>query len=141
VLDDVAAADKEAADKRATKEAAVKRAVEERATEEATVMSAAAEEVASKIMDEAAGAAGGSPAPARRPWRPGPRGLRLQVAPTHRPNVPIGVFGNLSLSNFLSPFFFVWLHSLIPLFAQVLSLRRSHCDRHDWRRCGCRGGS
>jgi hypothetical protein len=106
VLDDAAAADKEAADKRATKEAAVKRAVEERATEEATVMVAAAEEVASKVMDEAAGAAGGSPALARRPWRPGPRGLRLQVAPTHRPNVPIGVFGNLSLSNFLSPFFF-----------------------------------
>jgi hypothetical protein len=43
-------------------------------------------------------------APTRRRQRLGPRGLRLQVAPPHQPNVPTGVFGNLGLSNFLSPF-------------------------------------
>jgi hypothetical protein len=42
---------------------------------------------------------------ARHPQRPGPRGLRLQVAPPHQPNVPTGVFGNLGLSSFLSPLF------------------------------------
>jgi hypothetical protein len=36
---------------------------------------------------------------AKRRQRPGRRGLRLQVAPPHRPNVPTGVFGNLGLPN------------------------------------------
>jgi hypothetical protein len=35
--------------------------------------------------------------------------MRLQVVPPCQPNVPTGVFGNLSLSSFLSPFYlFVW---------------------------------
>jgi hypothetical protein len=103
-LDEAAATDKEATGKRATEEAATKRAVEERAVKEATVKVAVAEEVASKTTDEAVGAAGGSPAPIRCPQRPGPRELRLQVVPPRQPNVPTGVFGNLSLSSFLSPF-------------------------------------
>jgi hypothetical protein len=91
---------------------------------------------------KAVGAAGGSPAPARRRQRPGPRGLQLQVAPPHRPNIPTGVFGNLGLSSFLSPFSpFLWLHSLTTLFVQVLSLRCGRRDGHDCRRCGCQGGS
>jgi hypothetical protein len=94
VLNEAATADKEAMDKRATEEAVAKRATKERATKEAVVMAAAAEEVAGKI-----------------------------VAPPRYPNVPIGVFGNLSLSSFLSPFFSfsVGLHSLITLFAQILT--------------------
>jgi hypothetical protein len=52
-----------AANKEATEEAMMKRATEERATEEATTKAAAVEEVAGKTVDEAAGAAGGSPAP------------------------------------------------------------------------------
>jgi hypothetical protein len=76
VLNEAATADKEAMDKRATEEAVAKRATKERATKEAVVTAAAAEEVAGKI-----------------------------VAPPRYPNVPIGVFGNLSLSSFLSRFF------------------------------------
>jgi hypothetical protein len=68
VLDEAAAADKEATDKRATEEAAAKRAVRESA--------AAVEEVAGKTMDEAAGAVApsGSTPPVKRPymgvWKP-----------------------------------------------------------------------
>jgi hypothetical protein len=53
VLNEVAVADKEVVDKRAT--------------EEATTKAAAAEDVAGKTADEAAGAAGGSPAPGQAP--------------------------------------------------------------------------
>jgi hypothetical protein len=59
----------------------MKRVAEERAVEEATVKAAATEEVAGKTVNEVVGAAGGSPAPTGRPQRPGPRWLRLQVAP------------------------------------------------------------
>jgi hypothetical protein len=66
VLDEAATmtavTDKEATNKRATEEATRKRAAEE-----PMVKVAAAEEVAGKTADEAAGAARGSPAPARRP--------------------------------------------------------------------------
>jgi hypothetical protein len=124
VLDEAAAADKEATDKRAAEEAMVKRAAEERVTEEATVKTATAEEVAAKLRMRPQELPGARRPLTRRPWRSGPRGLQLQVAPPCLPNVPTGVFGNLSLSSFLSPFspFFVGLHSLITLFAQVLSL-------------------
>jgi hypothetical protein len=54
--------------KRATEEAVAKKAAEERAVEEAAAKAAAA---------EAAGAVGGSPTPAGRHQRPGPRCLRL----------------------------------------------------------------
>jgi hypothetical protein len=69
--------------------------------------------------------------------------MRLQVVPPRQPNVPIGVFGNLGLSSFLSPFslFCVGLHSFITLFAQVLSLRYDHRDGHGCHRCGCQGDS
>jgi hypothetical protein len=101
VRDEAAAADKEAAE-----EAAVKRAAEEAAAKKA------AEEATEKAATvKAAGAVGGLPAPARRRQRPWPRGLRLQVAPPRRPNVPTGVFGNLGLSSSLSPFL---LHSYYP---------------------------
>jgi hypothetical protein len=109
VLDEAATttstADKEAIDKRATEEAVMKRAVEERAVEEATTKAVAAEEVADKIVDEAAGAAGGSPAPSQVPIVV--RAKRA-AAPPHQPNVPTGLFGNLGLSSFLSspPSFF-----------------------------------
>jgi hypothetical protein len=63
VLDEAAAADKEAMDKRAAKEATTKRAAEERAVEEVMANAGAAEEVAGKTADEATGAAGGSGAP------------------------------------------------------------------------------
>jgi hypothetical protein len=73
VLDEAAAADKEAVDKRAAKEATTKRAAEERAVEEVMANAGAAEEVmanagaaeevAGKTADEATGAAGGSGAP------------------------------------------------------------------------------
>jgi hypothetical protein len=69
--------------KRATEEVAVKKAAEERAAEEVVAKAAAA---------EAAGAVGGSPTPARHCQRPGPRGLRLRVAPPRWPNIPTGVF-------------------------------------------------
>jgi hypothetical protein len=48
--------------------------------------------------------------PVRHPQRPRLRGLRLQAAPPRQPNVTTGVFGNLGLSSFLSPFspFFQW---------------------------------
>jgi hypothetical protein len=118
VFDEAAAAGKEAAEedvvRRITEEATVKSAAEEaaatrvaegRATEEAAVKASAA---------EAIGAAGGSPAPGQTPSAAGPRGLWLQVAPPHRPNVPTWVFGNLSLSSFLSPF---GLILLLPFFA------------------------
>jgi hypothetical protein len=67
VLDKAVAADKEATDKRAAEEAVAKRAIEERAAKEATAKAAVAEEVAGKTADEAAGAAGGSPAPGQAP--------------------------------------------------------------------------
>jgi hypothetical protein len=81
--------------------------------------------------------------PARRPERLGPRGLWLQVAPPRQPNIPIGVFGNLSLSSFLSPLFSFFCVASFSyyLFAQVLSLRSGHRDGHGYRRCGCRGDS
>jgi hypothetical protein len=63
VLDEAAAADKEAMDKRAAKEATTKRATEERAVEEVMANAGAAEEVAGKTADEATGAVGGSGAP------------------------------------------------------------------------------
>jgi hypothetical protein len=115
----------EAAAKRAAEEAMMKKAVEERAAAKATAT-------------EAAGAAGGSPAPARRRQRPGPRGLRLQVAPPRRTNVPTGVFRNLSLSNSLP--LFPLLSFSYYLFVQVLFLRCGHGDGRGCRRCGCRGG-
>jgi hypothetical protein len=120
VLDEAAAVDKEATDKRAVEEATAKRANEERAT----VKTATAEEVAAKLRMRPQELPGARRPLTRRPWRSGPIGLQLQVAPPCLPNVPTGVFGNLSLSSFLSPFspFFVGLHSLITLFAQVLSL-------------------
>jgi hypothetical protein len=148
VLDMAAAADKEATDKRAAEEAVAKRAIEERAAKEATAKAAVAEEVAGKTADEAAGAAGGSPAPGQAP---SVAKAKRAVAPPHQPNVPTGVFGNLDLSHFVSLFFSffpVGLHSLITLFAQVLSLRCGHhnghgcfCHRHRCRRCGYRGDS
>jgi hypothetical protein len=144
-----AVANKEAADKRATEEAMMKRATEERATEEATTKAAAVEEVAGKTVDEAAGAAGGSPAP-----RPGALSGRGQEGcgskPLH-PTSQMSLQGCLETSvcpAFSRLSFSVGLHSLITLFAQVLSLRCGHHDRHDCfchrhrcRRCGCRGDS
>jgi hypothetical protein len=131
----MAVADKEAADKRAAEEAAMKRAVEERAT----VKAAAAEEVAGKTTDEAAGAAGGSPAPSQTP---SVAGAKRAAALTRQPNIPI------VCPAFSPPPFPVGLHSLITLFAQVLSLRRGHrdgpdcfCRRHRCRRCGYQGDS
>jgi hypothetical protein len=151
VLDWAVVDDKEATNKRATEEAAAKRATEERATEEATAKKAAEERAAEEatvkkaaeervteeaavkaVAAEATGAAGGSSTPGQAPSA---AGVKRAAAPPHRPNVPTGVFGNLGLSNF-----FVWLHSLITLFAQVLSLRCGHRNGHDCRRCGCRGG-
>jgi hypothetical protein len=67
VLDEAAAADKEATDKRATEEAMEKRAMEDRVMEEATVKVAAAEEAAGKTTDEVVGATEGSPAPDQVP--------------------------------------------------------------------------
>jgi hypothetical protein len=63
----MAMTDKEVVDKRAAEEAVVKRAAEETVVEEAAAKAAATEEVAGKTMDEAAGAAGGSPAPRQAP--------------------------------------------------------------------------
>jgi hypothetical protein len=91
----------EAAMKRAAEEATVKRAMEERAAEEATTKAAAAKEVAGKTANEVAGAAEGSPAPGQAP---SVAGAKRAAAPPHQPNVPIGVFGNLSSSSFLSLF-------------------------------------
>jgi hypothetical protein len=115
VLDEAAATDKEATDKRVVEEAMAKRATEERATVKTTT----AEEVAAKLRMRPQELPGARRPLTRRPLRSGPRGLRLQVAPPCLPNVPTGVFGNLGLSSFLSPFspFFVGLHSLITLFA------------------------
>jgi hypothetical protein len=73
----MAAADSEATDRWPMEEATTKRAAEERAIEEAVVNAAAAEEVAGNTVDEVVGAAGGSPAPARRQQWPGTRGQRL----------------------------------------------------------------
>jgi hypothetical protein len=79
--------------------------------------------------------------PARHCQRPGPRGLRLRVAPPRQPNVPTGVYGNLSLSSsppfFLSSFFSFSYY----LFVQVHFLRRGHGDGCGYHRCGCQGGS
>jgi hypothetical protein len=77
VLDEAAAADKEATDKRAAEEAMVKRAAEERVTEEATVKTATAEEVAAKLRMRPQELPGARRPLTRRPWRSGPRGLRL----------------------------------------------------------------
>jgi hypothetical protein len=89
----------EAADMRAVEEAAMKRAAED-----AAVKVTANEEVTGKTADEATGAVGDSPAPARHPQWLGPRGRRLQAAPPRQPNVPTRVFGNLGLSS--SSFFY-----------------------------------
>jgi hypothetical protein len=115
VLDEAATtnavADKEAADRRAVEEAAVKRAAEERDAEEATVKAAAAEEVAGKTVDEAVGAAGGSPAPGQAPSVAGakraavPRGSTpLAKCPYRGVWKPRVVLLSLSLSLFSSFF-------------------------------------
>jgi hypothetical protein len=144
VRDEVAAADKEATDKRAAAK---------RAAQEAAVTKAAEE----RVTEEAAGATGAHRPPARRHQRPGPRGLRLQVAPPHRPNVPTRVFGNLDLSSSipLFPYSFFCPHlyflfssnSFFIFFILLLSfLSRSSPSgvaamTAGCRRCGCRGGS
>jgi hypothetical protein len=83
------------------KEAVVKRTTAKRAAVKATTD----EEVAGKAADEVAGAVGTRRPSTRHPQWPGPRGRWLQVALPHQPNVPTGVFGNLSLSSFLSSLF------------------------------------
>jgi hypothetical protein len=144
VLDEAAAADKEAMGKRAAEKATTKRATEERVVEEAVVKAAAIEEVASKIAGEAAGAAGGSPAPSQAPSAAGakrdaaPSGSTLPAKCPYR-GVWKHWFVQLSLPRFS---FFVWgFILLLPLFAQVLFLRRGHCDGHGCRRCGYQGDS
>jgi hypothetical protein len=59
--------------------------------------------------------------PARHCQRPGPRGLRLRVAPPRQPNVPTGVFGHLGL--FSSPPFFLpsFFHSLTTFLSRSTS--------------------
>jgi hypothetical protein len=140
VLDEAVVADKEVVDKRAAEkrvmeEAAAKKATEERAVEEAAVKDVTA---------------GVSPAPDQVPSAAGAKRVVAPSGPTPSAKRPYrGVwkprFVQLSL---LSPFFPVGLHSLVTLFAQVLSLRRSHrdghgcfCRRHRCRRCSCRGNS
>jgi hypothetical protein len=116
VLDETTTADKEVTDKRAMEEAAAKRVAEERATEEAAVKAAATEDVAGKTTVEAAGAAGGSPAPGQVPSAVGakrvvaPSGSTL---PTKHPYK--GVWKPRFVQ--LSLLFSVGLHSLITLFA------------------------
>jgi hypothetical protein len=116
-------ADKEAANKRVAEEAAVKRVVEERAVEEATAKvaivggSPAPGQVPSVARAKRAAALSGSTPPAKHPYR--------------------GVWK----PRFVPLLFFVGLHSLITLFAQVLSLRRGHRNGHCYRRCGYRGDS
>jgi hypothetical protein len=147
VLDETVMADKEAADKRVVEEAATKRAADKRVVEEAT----ATKELAGKTANGAAKAAGGSPAPGQAPSAAeakrsaAPSGSTLP-AKRHYRGVWKPRFVQLSLALF--SFFPVGLHSLITLFAQVLSLRCDHRDRHDCfchrhrrRRCGCRGDS
>jgi hypothetical protein len=155
VLDEAAATDKEATDKRdveeaatkrATEEDAVKRAAEERVAEEAAVKKVveerATEEAAVKAaVAEAAGSAGGSPAPGQAPLGAGAKRAAAPIGSTPPVKRPyMGVWKSRFVQLFLPPFF-VWLHSLITLFAQVLPLRRGHRDGHGYRRCGCRGGS
>jgi hypothetical protein len=144
LLDEAATADKEAVGKRATEEAAVKRAVAERAAEEATVKAGAAEEVAGKTTDEATGATGGSSAPGQAASVDVAKRAATPSGSTPPAKHPCRVvwkpqFSQLSLHLF--SFFCVGLHSLITLFAQVLSLWRGHCDGHGCRRCGCRDDS
>jgi hypothetical protein len=119
----------------ADKEATNKRAVEE-ATEEA----AAAEEAAGKTVGEGAGATGGSPAPGQVPSVAGAKRAASPSGSTPPAKRPYrGVWKPQFVP--LSILFCVWLHSLIILFTQVLSLRRGHRDGHGCRRCCCRGDS
>jgi hypothetical protein len=143
VLDEAIVADKEATDRRAVEEVTAKWAAEEAATERATEETMVKKAAEERAAEEAAGAARSSPALARRRQQSGLGGLRLPVAPPRQSNVPTGVFGNLGLSSFLSPFppFFVGLHSLITHFAHVLSLRRGCRDGHGYRKCGYQVGS
>jgi hypothetical protein len=120
----MAVADKEAANKRVAEEAAVKRVVEERAVEEATAKVAIA---------------GGSPAPGQVP---SVAGAKRAAAPSGSTPPAKHPYRGVWKPRFVPLFsFFVGLHSLITLFAQVLSLRRGHRDGHCYRRCGYRGDS
>jgi zinc D-Ala-D-Ala carboxypeptidase len=111
VHDEAAVADKEAMDKRVTEEAAVKQAAEEATTKKAAEERAAEEAAVKKAAGErAAGAVGGSPAPGQAPSA---AGAKRSAAPPRRPNIPIGVFGNLGFSSSLP--FFPFFHSLTTL--------------------------
>jgi hypothetical protein len=101
------------------------------------------EATAKAVAAEAAGAIGGSPGPDQAPSAAGAKRAATpsgSTPPAKRPYRGVWKprFVQLSLPLFS---FFVWLHSLITLFAQVLSLRCDHRDGHGYRRCSCRGGS
>jgi hypothetical protein len=102
VLDEAAAADKEATDKRAVG----KRAMEDRVMEEATVKVAAAEEAAGKTADEVVGATEGSPAPDQAPSATGAKRAMAPSGPTSSAKHPYGGVWNHRFVQLSLPLFF-----------------------------------
>jgi hypothetical protein len=143
VLDEAAAADKEATDKRVVEEAAMKWAAEERAAKEAAVKKAmeerAAKEAAVKAMAvEVTGAAGGSLAPGQAPPVAGAKRAATPSGSTPSTKRPYrGVWKPRFVQLSLPLFSLIFASFSYYYFAQVLPLRRGHRDGRGCHRSGC----